>query len=60
MEDAFLALTPEPAARMAGLQRQMRQWGDVLRLHKPASRKAAEPEAGQGNGLLKLLGQWAG
>ena len=36
-------------------QRQMRQWGDVLHIHKQPRQKAEEP-AGQGNGLLRLLG----
>jgi P27 family predicted phage terminase small subunit len=42
----------------AAAQRQMRQWADVLGLHKrPGRRKAADDtEADQGNSLLKLLG----
>ena len=42
----------------AAAQRQMRQWGDVLGLHKRQSRRKAadHPEASQGNGLLRLLG----
>ena len=48
---------PNPfVAIAAAAQRQMRQWGDVLGLHKRPSRKAKEPEADQGSGLLKLLG----
>ena len=44
----------------AAAQRQMRQWGDVLGLHKrPAGRKANQgddPEKGGNNSLLRLLG----
>ena len=41
-------------------QRQMRQWADVLRLHKPARRNAAEPTEEPSGDILKLLGQQAG
>jgi len=52
---------PNPyIAIAAAAQRQMRQWGDVLGLHKHQGRqKAKEPDADQGDqgeGLLKLLG----
>lgn len=42
------------AAAAAAASRQMRQWSKVLGL-TTRSRKAAEPEADQGNGLLRLL-----
>ncbi len=34
----------------------MRQWADVLRLHKAGRRKAEEPAKESGEGLLRLLG----
>jgi P27 family predicted phage terminase small subunit len=43
-------------------QRQMRQWGDVLQLHRQARRaKAAKPAEAEGQGtLLRLLSGKAG
>jgi P27 family predicted phage terminase small subunit len=50
---------PNPYLAVAkDAQRQMRQWGDVLGLHKrPSQRKPEQAESEDGgDGLLKLLG----
>jgi P27 family predicted phage terminase small subunit len=55
---AGFAVANPYAAIAAAAQRQMRQWAGVLGLHKRQARRKAtgDPEAGQGAGLLKLLG----
>ena len=50
---------PNPyIAIAAAAQRQMRQWGDVLGLHKRQGRKTKQDDdESQGGNLLKLLGK---